>query len=72
MPLSRNQKACISGFAYNELDGILYLILVDDINFTDEIPTLLIADAERLYKRARNFFHIPKKLQGMVKSQMKL
>lgn len=56
MPLSRNQKACISGFAYNELDGILYLMLVDDIDFTDEIPTLLLADAERLYKRARNFF----------------
>ncbi|TXG13870.1 AIPR family protein, partial [Listeria monocytogenes] len=56
MPLSRNQKACISGFAYNELDGILYLMLVDDIDFTDEIPTLLLTDAERLYKRARNFF----------------
>ncbi|MFR2760822.1 MAG: AIPR family protein [Enterococcus avium] len=56
MPLSRNQKACISGFAYNDLDGTLYLMLVDNINFTDEIPTLLIADAERLYKRARNFF----------------
>ena len=56
MPLSRNQKACISGFAYNEFDGILYLMIVDDIDFSYEVPTLLLADAERLYKRARNFF----------------
>lgn len=56
MPLSRNQKACISGFAYNELDGILYLMIVDDIDFSDTISTLLLTDAERLYKRARNFF----------------
>lgn len=56
MPLSRNQKACISGFAYNELDGILYLMLVDDIDFSEELTTLLLADAERLYKRTRNFF----------------
>ena len=55
--LSRNQKACISGFAYNEFDGILYLMIVDDIDFSYEVPTLLLADAERLYKRARNFLH---------------
>lgn len=56
MPLSRNQRACISGYAYNELDGILYLMIADDIDFSDDVPTLKMADAERLSKRAKNFF----------------
>lgn len=56
MPLSRNKNAGISGFAYNELDGVLYLMIVDDIDFTGDMPTLTLANAERLYKRARNFF----------------
>lgn len=56
MPLSRNQRVCISGYAYNELDGILNLIIVDDINYTEEVGTLTTVDAERLYKRAINFF----------------
>ena len=71
MPLSRNQKACISGFAYNEFDGILYLMIVDDIDFSYEVPTLLLADAERLYKGLETFY-ILKKFQSMVRSQMKL
>lgn len=33
MPLSRNQKLAISGYSYNEEDGILSLMLVDDIEF---------------------------------------
>lgn len=56
MPLSRQQKVSISGFSYNELDGLLYLMIVDDFELDMEVPTLTISDAERLYKRAKNFF----------------
>lgn len=56
MPLTRQQRVCISGYSYNELDGILYLMIVDDFEFASEIPTLTISDADRLYKRAKNFF----------------
>lgn len=56
MPLSRNQKTYISGYVYNELDGILNLIIVDDIDFFEEVSTLNLSDADRLYKRAKNFF----------------
>ena len=56
MPLYRNQKTYISGYVYNELDGILNLIIVDDIDFFEEVSTLNLSDADRLYKRAKNFF----------------
>lgn len=56
MPLSYNQKASISGYSYNEQDGILNLILVDNINFDEEVATLTVMEADKLYRRARNFF----------------
>lgn len=56
MPLSRNQKVYISGYSYNDLDGILNLFIVDDINFTEEVITLTSYHAERLYKRVINYF----------------
>lgn len=37
MPLSHNQKVSISGYSYNELDGVLNLIIVDDINYIEEV-----------------------------------
>lgn len=71
MPLSRNQKTYISGYVYNELDGILNLIIVDDIDFFEEVSTLNLSDADRLYKRAKIFLHMQKKFLNRVKNQMK-
>ncbi|MGT2958161.1 hypothetical protein A9Q68_00270 [Streptococcus bovimastitidis] len=56
IPLARSQKAQISGYSYNELDGVLYLISVDNLNLTDEISTLTTVEGEKLFKRAKNFF----------------
>lgn len=56
MPISKNQKVNISGYAYNELDGILNLLIVDQINYMEEVDTLTTANADKLYKRASNFF----------------
>ena len=56
MPLIRNQKAEISGYFYYEEDNELSLFLIDDMEFSSEVSTLNSSDADRLYKKARNYF----------------
>lgn len=56
MPLSRNQKLAISGYSYNEEDGILSLMLVDDIEFEEDPDILSSAEAESLFKKVKNYF----------------
>ncbi|MDT2745944.1 AIPR family protein [Vagococcus fluvialis] len=55
MPLAKNKKVTISGYAYNEQDGILSLIIVDNLSL-DELNTLNSLEADRLYKKVKNFF----------------
>ncbi len=69
MPLSRNQKACISGFAYNEFDGILYLMIVDDIDFFLMKFPLYYLPMLRDFIKGLETFYILKKFQSMVRSQ---
>lgn len=56
MPLTRNQRASISGYSYNELDRVLSLIIIDEIDSIEDISSLTLTEGERLYKRARNFY----------------
>lgn len=62
MPLPRNQKVQISGYSYNEIDGVLYLFSVDKLELTGEISTLTSSEAEKLYKRTKNFFQFSEEI----------
>lgn len=65
MPLNKRQKVNISGYSYNELDGVLSLIVIDDLDFSDELGTLTTASANRLHTNARNFFAFAKDIASM-------